>query len=569
MNDKNDKEGDSLLTNEEAYNLITNEEAYNKACKEYFLNLPKKLDNGAKIEQTKRQKDFWEKMKQKNYILPFVAATKEFNEKCKEFKNNNEAAIKNILFTAGLDVEQTNSILTDWRAAVCGTIIPLAPPDIMRLAVTRIDPIESYKADKYVFYRMIFHTYAGILQEIDRYNDIISDKTERWEFTEYLDWFGNVAQPQTFYRFVCVDFGYINLAIFTGEKDDKYKYKTKQIYNETYKAAFTIVKSSFVFVTRNALNIDNYKPLILTSIKINLKNVEAYCIHEQNVLTKEEGYLKAGDISFLSRSLCQISCTENLKYKTATAPPEVIGADIREKIAEQVQNEGRELVNTITSVLVGINSIFAAGKFLRPCFNAKGERGRSYELHTTLTEFCRDCGYIDPNGEQLKQIANAMFLLHNIQFLYNTGAAKRRKTGLPILFLFGDKTEKNNLTIYLPVQYVEKDNKLFATERQKKALISAKIGGEQRLNNILLHTTHKEETALLKQVYDYEGNYNEAQRNGTEKEFLRDWSKNKGQKLKNLQTWFDNAKQSGMIQNYTRKENAKKNAFVWTWKKEA
>lgn len=498
-------------------------------------------------------------------------------ERAAAYARNNAQGVAQVLRLAGLGAASMAGIMTDYAEAARGNRYTTTPPAMMAEAIRKIDPRKAYAADKYLFYRLVFNNYRDLLAAVNRYKRAKDGTAEdRAAFVGYTP----APAPWVFADAWGVEFGFVDLAELgdQGARVLEWVAATRaagawwQYYEFCHFAAHALQATEAeldAIPTPGGYNAEFCKALkkgrgpAMLDLEENL-TVEGLLLAEGQEAERPTGVL--------SRQLAEMGGGGRLFYKLDTAPASAIGADLRQRLDAELERGDllKPQYETLERVITGVNILYAQGTFIAPGYNEQGKRGRNYELHTTVKTFARACGMVQPNGEQLKQLRGGMAYLHNLQFLCMV--KKKKVWTAPILFQWGadggGDTDRQ-LTIILPTAYVEgKSNKILVKHQQIKALQDSRQGGELRLGNILLTKNHKEEEALLVEVYNYDSELAAAEREGTAGGFIENWKKNKARRRKQLAQWFEKAKERGAVTRYERKRKSAggKTTYVWTWR---
>ena len=481
--------------------------------------------------------------------------------RCEQYAINNTAAVVKVLEAARMDGQARQYILTDYQAAARGEVYPTAPPSVMGEAVAKIDPLKAYAADKYLFYKMVFHLYRECLRALNRYKEVRDGDRDLILYS--LSAVGAGWPPDhanawgLAYGFIQVEkLRELGVKVFDWEANTWLSGAWWVYYDFSHFAKYALQATAEELdgVPRPTGYVDDWAMKLYGMRDPWLEQIE-------EIINRAGELLAEGDAEdvprILSRSLAEMGSGGPVFYKQAAAPSDAVGADLRLRLEEDLERGElpRPLYDTMMGVITGVNIMFSQGDFIEPGTGKQGQRGRHYEVHTTVSAFANACGYERPNGEQLDQLRAAMLYLHNIQFL--CVAKKKKVWTAPILFQWGQEPANGAprpLTIILPTEYVEGSNRIFTNKRQVLALQAARLGSEQRLNNIILTKEHKEEEALLCEVFDYDSRLAEAERKGTAAAFLKDWRSHKNRRREQLAGWFDSAKQRGLVKDWERTE---------------
>lgn len=507
---------------------------------------------------------------------------KSLKDRATAYHNNNRAAVERLLNEAGFTDQEAARILTDYHAAAYGLTLYTATPETMAKALRELSPRKCYLTDKYLFYDMIFRGYADRLFELRRYLETLAATDN--DKIAYLYPLPPIPSADAVSWGIIYDF--INVSAFYDLANSEgwvlHNEETTRLFG--FSQDFEVFKYDFIDITREAGDAFRYyhffyfaeKALLATTLELStitrpdvLEHQipgELYREYGADLLKsfaewdeREAKSLEEKDtrpiVNVISKPLANIGAggLTGFQHKDAATPGKNMLQLLR--LTKDRGGIAPKDFAMCERVINGINIMYGESKF---------KDGPAYQLaYLSYNEFYRGCGYVPDkmSMENKRQLTAAAFLLHNIQFL------KDGEKYLPILFVEKEIDGVAKLEIQIPNEYVNKENRLLATQRQMKALRSAKVGAHTRFHNMILTRGHKMEDDILTMIYNYDAELDEAMATGgvaAVKKMRNSWSKNKSKKRALLEQWFEEAKQNGVIKSY---KKTGKNGPVYEWKK--
>lgn len=191
--------------------------------------------------------------------------------------------------------------------------------------------------------------------------------------------------------------------------------------------------------------------------------------------------------------------------------------------------------------------------------------GKSYEINTNISELATCCGITDANDAEKKDLRAALAVLHNLYI------AVWRPTGrVAVQFLsvheFGAEAKNaDNLQLLLYPDAL-KGRPVIISQREMLTF-KDRMKGQARSHLIfqILSKHHKEENALLTEVFGYDTTIKEAELTGDAEQIkaARDSiRKHRARDLKRLISWLDGYQKAGLIE-YEIKEQSGRRVFQW------
>ena len=488
-------------------------------------------------------------------------------ERARRYAETHRDALCSIMAKAKFTEREQADILADYTAAAQGVTHYTAAPSLMAKAVRELSPRRCYTEDKFLFYVMLFEGYRGRALELARYEDIKSADISRKAL--YLTPF--TPFPSADATAWGLNFGFIDLAEFVDVEAAGIYNADPLIFGGSARVGGDWWRYyRFAWFVTNALQADAAE---LESITKPPFPVE---VEERR---KYSGLLEAAFMDFdtenqfanellttdgvqgtLSRSLAVLGAggITGFRLPNSETPGENLLSLLRYK--QERGEVSRILYETIERVLNGVNLMFAQGGY-------KASEG-FYSMFTDVTNFARYCGLETTNSDIRKHLLDAMLFLHNIQFI------KDGREFLPILFIERERDKRRGLQILLPPDYLKGSNRILATAPQLKALRGAARGAQARFVNLLMTRGHKREDDILKQIYNYDAELNEAERRDRDargkgkpgeaaRKYLNTWKGNKPKRKKQLAKWFKEAQADGVIYSY--QYTTWKNGAVYKW----
>lgn len=508
-------------------------------------------------------------------------------ERARRYADVHARRLGAILKRAKLTEQERADVLADYTAAAQGVTHYTAAPSLMAKAVRDLSPRACFAEDRYLFYNMVFEGYRDRVQELTKYAAALDGGVyKKAEFVTVV-----VPLPMADATVWAINYGFIDLAEFADVKalDDPDVVGT----DRNARAADPIVFGGaarlygdwaryyrFVWFAKNALQatVEELESVTKPPFPVEVEDKRTFETSTEAILADfdTEDRLAAetltveGVAGAISRPLAAFGAGGMVEYKLKDSG--IIGNSLLSLL--RVRQERGELpgimYTTVEQVFKGVNLYFTANRFRLE----KGERQDTLVYNTTFTDFARQCGVKDSNQPFREHLRAAMSLLNAVQL------SPRVYERSPVVFVYRqDKSKDDFLEIRVLPEYIQGANRMLvnAVQVDKLKALGGRKGVELRFYNLTLTRGHKQEDDILKQIYNYDAELKEAERQdkaakkagqeaGNVRKFNENWRKHlKGRRGK-LARFFAEARACGAL--YWFEYRVGKDGAVYTWDKE-
>ena len=200
-------------------------------------------------------------------------------------------------------------------------------------------------------------------------------------------------------------------------------------------------------------------------------------------------------------------------------------------------------------------------------FNHNAPVGGWYTYETNITEFSQLCGYENANGEEMAAIMHSLMILRDLYVIVwkPKGRVAIQLLTVPQVGVSGELKGRFKLQVNAEAL---RGHQNFTTIGEIRSMQKKAKGQAQfHFNSQLIAKGQKEENALIIEVFGYDSMEREAAGNPEAernvKEYIR---KHKDRDRKKVAKWFEDYKQNGILESYSRTKNAK-GEYVYKWKR--
>lgn len=200
-------------------------------------------------------------------------------------------------------------------------------------------------------------------------------------------------------------------------------------------------------------------------------------------------------------------------------------------------------------------------------FNHNAPVGGWYTYETNITEFSQLCGYDNANGDEMAAIMHSLMILRDLYVIVwkQKGRVAIQLLTVPQVGVSGELKGRFKLQVNAEAL---RGHQNFTTIGELRSMQKKAKGQAQfHFNSQLIAKGQKEENALIVEVFGYDSMEREAAGNPeTErnvKEYIR---KHKDRDKKKIAKWFEEYKQNGILESYSRNKNAK-GEYIYKWKR--
>lgn len=200
-------------------------------------------------------------------------------------------------------------------------------------------------------------------------------------------------------------------------------------------------------------------------------------------------------------------------------------------------------------------------------FNHNAPVGGWYTYETNITEFSRLCGYDVANAEEKTALMHCLMILRDLYVIVwkPKGRVAIQLLTVPQVGVSGELKGQFKLQVNAEAL---RGHQNFTTIGEIRSMQKKAKGQAQfHFNSQLFAKGQKEETALITEVFGYDTMLTEAEGNPEAernvKEYIR---KHKDRDKKKVAKWFEEYKQSGILESYSRTKNAK-GEYIYKWKR--
>lgn len=200
-------------------------------------------------------------------------------------------------------------------------------------------------------------------------------------------------------------------------------------------------------------------------------------------------------------------------------------------------------------------------------FNHNAPVGGWYTYETNITEFSQLCGYDNANGDEMAAIMHSLMILRDLYVIVwkPKGRVAIQLLTVPQVGVSGELKGRFKLQVNAEAL---RGHQNFTTIGELRSMQKKAKGQAQfHFNSQLMAKGQKEENALIIEVFGYDTMEREAAGNPESernvKEYIR---KHKDRDKKKIAKWFEEYKQNGILESYSRTKNAK-GEYIYKWRR--
>lgn len=200
-------------------------------------------------------------------------------------------------------------------------------------------------------------------------------------------------------------------------------------------------------------------------------------------------------------------------------------------------------------------------------FNHNAPVGGWYTYETNITEFSQLCGYDNANGDEMAAIMHSLMILRDLYVIVwkQKGRVAIQLLTVPQVGVSGELKGRFKLQVNAEAL---RGHQNFTTIGELRSMQKKAKGQAQfHFNSQLMAKGQKEENALIIEVFGYDTMEREAAGNPESernvKEYIR---KHKDRDKKKIAKWFEEYKQNGILESYSRTKNTK-GEYIYKWRR--
>ena len=207
-------------------------------------------------------------------------------------------------------------------------------------------------------------------------------------------------------------------------------------------------------------------------------------------------------------------------------------------------------------------------------FNHNAPVGGWYTYETNITEFSRLCGYDSANMEERTALMHSLMILRDLYVIVwkPKGRVAIQLLTVPEIGVSGEL--KGQFKLQVNAQALKGHQNYITLGEVRKMQKDAKGQAQTHFNSQLIAKGQKEENALIAEVFGYDTmlreatGYTDDERVNPDavrnvKEFIR---KNKPNHRKKIAKWFEEYREKGYLESYSRTKNAR-GEYVYKWRR--
>lgn len=533
----------------------------------------------------------------------YVAPPDDLITAAGDYYNRFAGTVRAALAQGGADEPTAAAVLFDYGAALCGMDCA-ATPQQMRAALDACAPLAAYTIDKNGFFVGVLSAYQRTLTALSDYNREVKQQPDADARAAFFE---QEAEPREYndmraaaLRWI-LNNGYITASDFAGVEVST----THKFLSYLEGAGCAGIYAIYSFIARYALDASEAQlrqltPPALFSVGDKVRNLDeqtdaavqyaqgfgigiysyltvlgerlAAALSAPTVEAIEKAQQAANVISFPPK-YANIMSRALWWSEYATKDGQKLGKDdilpISQRIADIVRRnpgtvtrkDGEQIPVTpaiIKKTIEGI-TVLRQIKRVQP-FNGV------YTIDTNISEFSTLCGYNDANEEEKKQVLAALLALDGIWLVLwdKKGQVAQRLLSVEKIGVGGSYAGLIRMHVYAsglsgrPV--LVSSSELLAMKAKEKGQ------AQKNFRFQILSKGHKEESALVDEVFMFSDNIREAEMTGDAKQVqnAKEYRRIEfGRSCKKLKRWFDDWQKRGIISYQLKKGPDGKNVYSW------
>lgn len=200
-------------------------------------------------------------------------------------------------------------------------------------------------------------------------------------------------------------------------------------------------------------------------------------------------------------------------------------------------------------------------------FNHNAPVGGWYTYETNITEFSQLCGYENANGEEMAAIMHSLMILRDLYVIVwkPKGRVAIQLLTVPQVGVSGELKGRFKLQVSAEAL---RGHQNFTTIGEIRSMQKKAKGKAQfHFNSQLIAKGQKEENALIIEVFGYDSMEREAVGNPEAEKNVKEYiRKHKDRDRKKIAKWFEEYKQNGILESYSRTQNGR-GEYVYKWRR--
>lgn len=494
-------------------------------------------------------------------------------ERGKGYCKNHVNSISAKLIEFGVSEETTTQVVHDYISIAVGNYNVEAEPKRMAEALRTIKPYAAYLLDKYGLYFHLLRYYSKIIQALNKIIEIKRDWTVEAK-ERYIDGYMSGAESnQTIEERRAVGWllqnKYITLADFAGVEPSKISYFADKVFVECevmdYMKFYHFAKYALLAMPEELDSIMKPSGDKFDENCDMAGLAELYSSAAEKDLTDAAEKLAnmAGSEKPATQQLSSVLST--IQSRAPYVSPhgkEVDGILPIQPYIERFLEENHINVSVspyrVQQALDGVN-LMSKDKIVSPV-------NGYYTYQTNFSEFSKYCGLTDAGQQENLELFNALRVIDFAAWLV-LWKPRGGLTAVRVLTIT-EITEKGNFTINVTEEALKGRPKLVTASGYDKLRKEAKGKAKRQFLNQLLTKSHKEEKALVEEVFDYQEGLDMSGRTGgeqAEREFKEYWRKHRSSFVKKIRNWFEEYAQNNAFK--YRIETTPRGETVYYWEK--
>ena len=495
-----------------------------------------------------------------------------------------------------LDADTIGAVIGDYARMLAGSFEFYATPEQMGRVLSCCRPQGAFILDRYAFYFALLLGYTRRVRTVQRYNNIIltEEKNGRTHETTRAVKLEFLAGPDNMYEAWGVDWlisrGYFDAALFTSAATPA---TVSLFLDRVNTLAHLQDYALYYLIAKYCLSATPEELAEIPQPKVICTSECAY----KNAADWAEDYAK-GVIEHLNKLAAKYADVITAEREQDAQRAREQAAQQSEIVADRVripETFGLILSRDVYGAVNGnTNDILPIQAFINDYMQRKGltdiitprtvektieglnllqriqrvtPANGLYSFKTNISKFAELCGFADANDEQKRGILTALGVLDGMYLVAwrPKGPTAVRVLSIREIGLTGEA--KGDLLLDVTTDAMKGRPQLIAWDDFKALRQQAKGLAENHFRYQIISKGHKEENALLNEVFGYDNKIAEAEKLGTAEDLATvrlNIKAHKPRDRKKLQKWFEDYQRKGYI-SYTKKTNPKTGETVYKW----
>ena len=521
----------------------------------------------------------------------------------KTFYNTNIGAVRDYLIQQTdkrgehLDADTIGAVIGDYARMFAGSFEFYATPEQMLHVLTCCSPQGAFMFDRYAFYFALLLGYTRRVRTVQRYNNIIltEEKNGRTHETTRAVKLEFLAGPENMNDARGVDWlisrGIFDATLFTSAATPA---TVSLFLDRVNTLAHLQDYALYYLIAKYCLSATPEELAEIPQPKVICTSERAY----KNAADWAEDYAK-GVIEHLNKLAAKYADVITAEREQDAQQAREQAAQQSEIVADRVripETFGLLLSRDVCGAVNGnTNDILPIKAFIDDYMQRKKLTGiitprtvektieglnllqkeqrvtpvnGRYTFHTNISRFAELCGFYDANDEEKKGILAALGVLDGMYLAVwrPKGISAVNVLNIREIGLTGGA--KGDLVLDVTTDAMKGRPQLIAWDDFKALRQRAKGKAENHFRYQIFSKGHKEENALLNEVFGYDHKIAEAEKLGTPEDLAAvrlNIKSHKPRDRKKLQMWFEDYQREGYIK-YSKKTNPK-GETVYYWRK--